>query len=743
MKKVININFQGRIIPIEESAYDILKQYVESLTRFFANEEGREEIINDIEGRIAELFGETLKKGSTCITEDDVTRIIDSMGRPEDFDGEEANVKSQLGGEQKQKEESSSSSQQRSSASTDGGPRRFYRDENHKVLGGVCSGIANYFGIDPVIVRVIFLVTTFGAGFGFLAYIILWIAAPSSASKVIGSQRKRLFRDSEEKIVAGVCSGLAQYFNISIWIPRLLFLIPFISFVFRSSHWAWWGFPHFLSLSFSPGSLFIYIIFWLVIPEAKSTADKLEMKGEKVDLNNIKNTIQSDMDGFKERAQQFGNEIKEKTQEWSKEFSETVGEKSKQFSTEAAFVAKKSSRGLGDIIVLIVKIFAYFILGIVLFSVVVSLFAAGVASTGLLPLKGYLLNDGWQEIFAWGTLFLFIWVPVLGIVTLIIRRIAKMRGNSHLIRYAFLSLWLVGLFCFIGLISSLRNDFRYMNTPQEDNIALSNAKVGKLELTVAPHKKYYYGSKRWFKIEPFININDDDTVFVQNVRIRVIKSNSDSFQLTMVKLANGSSRNSANDLASKIRFSAIQKDSLLMLDKGIAITQTDKFRNQHIVLTIAVPVGKKIKINENVGWNDNERINFGFQDDWNWWNDDNEEGAQNWRRNVEYIMTPKGLERTDKLNDNEENNDGKTNDVIEDYKKSKDQILKEKEQKLKELKDIDKELQNQTDSTRYHYQPEAPKKPEPKKVQQSANAKIKNEELHILNNELLMMRFSI
>jgi site-specific recombinase XerD len=62
MKKVININFQGRVIPIEESAYDVLKVYVESLRRFFANEEGRDEIINDIEGRIAELFGESLKK---------------------------------------------------------------------------------------------------------------------------------------------------------------------------------------------------------------------------------------------------------------------------------------------------------------------------------------------------------------------------------------------------------------------------------------------------------------------------------------------------------------------------------------------------------------------------------------------------------------------------------------------------------------------------------------------------------
>src|SRR5258708_3948676 len=110
MKKVININFQGRVIPIEEAAYDILKQYVESLRRFFINEEGRDEIINDIEGRIAELFGEVLKKGSTCITEDDVNAIIASMGRPEDFEDDEAKVQSQLGGEKSQQSSSSSSS---------------------------------------------------------------------------------------------------------------------------------------------------------------------------------------------------------------------------------------------------------------------------------------------------------------------------------------------------------------------------------------------------------------------------------------------------------------------------------------------------------------------------------------------------------------------------------------------------------------------------------------------------------
>ena len=131
MKKVININFQGRVVPIEETAYDNLKQYIESLSKFFANEEGKEEIINDIEGRIAELFAETLKKGATCISEDDVHKIIASMGRPEDFETEETFVKEQLGGN------NSSNQQQYTYTNADQPRGRLFRDDNDKILGGV------------------------------------------------------------------------------------------------------------------------------------------------------------------------------------------------------------------------------------------------------------------------------------------------------------------------------------------------------------------------------------------------------------------------------------------------------------------------------------------------------------------------------------------------------------------------------------------------------------------------------
>lgn len=720
MKKVININFQGRVIPIEETAYDMLKKYVESLRLFFANEEGKDEIINDIEGRIAELFGESLKKGSTCITEADVNTIINSMGRPEDFEADEEKVHTKL---------SDGQDNQQSSYTYESRPtenKRLYRDENHKVIAGVCSGIANYFGVDPVVIRILFLVML---GVTVVPYLILWVAVPSSASTVIGSQRKRLFRDNDNKMIAGVCSGLSKYFALNIWIPRVLFLIPFFSLAFRFNHWGWWDFPQLLSLSFSPGSIFIYIILWLVLPEAKTAADKLEMKGEKVDLNNIKTTIQGDLEGFKDRAQQFGNEIKEKAQTLTSSFHSkdpetgaTVEEinnlnkdnlrSSATYETRVDPAIKRNRRGLGDLIALIAKMFAYFIFGCVLFSAVVSLFSLGVFFTSFLPAKDYVIRDGWQNLFVWGSLILFIWVPVVGIVTWILRRLTKKRGNSMFIRSTFLSLWIIGCMCVIGLITSLVRDFHYKNNPVEQTIYLTNPTVNKLEVRIAAFNKYY--RHNWFRLEPFASV-DDDTVFARNIRVRIIKSNNDSFHVTMAKLTNGRSRQDADRLANRINFKIIQNDSMLLLSKGIAITANDKFRNQQVIVTIAVPPGKRILINEgnNGGsWGNSMSVHLGINaDNFNGWEDDIEAKSYDWRHNVEYVMTQKGLERVNKINAEDDiNNEGdNSNETIEQFRKSKEQMKREKEQKLKELQEIDRELQKtdstRVDSSKYRYKP--------------------------------------
>ena len=153
MKKVININFQGRVIPIEETAYELLKQYIESLRIYFAKEEGRDEIINDIEGRIAELFSERLKTGGTCITDDDVNVVIAGMGRPADFEAAEGEPAPASGSTN-----NTSNTAQPVVTPVNTGRQRLYRNADDKIIAGVCSGLANYLGIDPVIMRIVFVV---------------------------------------------------------------------------------------------------------------------------------------------------------------------------------------------------------------------------------------------------------------------------------------------------------------------------------------------------------------------------------------------------------------------------------------------------------------------------------------------------------------------------------------------------------------------------------------------------------
>lgn len=649
MKQVININFHGQVVPIEVSAFDLLKQYTASLNTWFANEEGKEEIINDIESRIAELFQERLKKGVTCITDDDVNAIIKSMGRPEEFEGEDGTASyaqntAGAGSETHQ--------QQYQQASSDTAHRKLYRDENDKIVGGVCAGLANYFGIDLAVVRIIFVVLVIFAGFGLIPYIILWIAVPSTATKVIGGTRKRLFRDADDKKIAGVCSGIGNYFGINPWIPRVLFLLPFLSFAFRWSHWGFMDFPNFLRLGFSPGALMIYIILWLVIPEATSTAEKLEMKGEKVDLNSIKNSVVEEMKGVQQRAEKLGHE--------ARAFAEA---KSKTVGAEMGSVARRSGRSLGDVIVFIAKAFAYFIIGCFGIALVTALFVFAVASIGVFPLKDFLLTEGWQNYLAWATLIFFIAVPVIGVITWIIRRLAKMKSNRRVLRFTFIGLYIIGWACFIFLVASVSNDFKNISNIVEQDVTLSNPGINKLEITNnSPLKKYYRNN--WLRFEPFQNV-DDDSVFIENVSVKIIKSPNDSFRVTMIKTANGDTRRSADTLARLISFNVTQHDSLLLLDKGIAITKDNKFRNQRVIITVYVPVGKQIRIDRNVGWGNNIHINM-------FWNERNEidvdDEERGWSNDVTYVMRANGLytlngkpadewKNGDRNNDRDDNND--------------------------------------------------------------------------------------
>ncbi len=630
MKQVININFQGRIVPIEVTAYEILKSYIESLSRHFNAEEGKDEIINDIENRIGELFQERIKAGATCIIDDDVNAIIKSIGRPEDFDDSEPSSATNT---QNSQQNTYNNNQNQSTYATTSGKKRLFRDENHKLIGGVCSGIANYFDVDIAIVRIVFAILFFTFGIGFIPYIILWIAVPSSATTVIGSRRKKLYRDIDDKYVGGVASGIANYFGINVWIPRVIFLLPLIT-LFSRNHWGRLsGLDDFDILNLSPGPLFIYIILWIVLPEAKTTAEKLEMKGEKVDMNSIKESVVEEMKGVQQRVQKFG-----------KEAAAVASEKGKVFRTEAVSVGRKSSNVFADIITFIVKFFVYGILAIVGFSLVIALFSVGIASFAVFPLKDFIFTNGWQNALAWGTLIFFILVPMIGVITWIIRKITKVKTGGKMLRLGFIAMWLIGWVCVIFLLSLLSKDFKYSSNLETKNVALLNASVNALDVRNSK-SGINYSRNNWFNSDIFDLSGDDENAVVRNVTINIEKSSNDSFKVTTLKYACGRKERYADSLASIINFNIQQKDSTLVLDRGVAINTNNKFRNQRVIVTIHVPLGKRIRVQNNIGRLNQIHFNgFGIHSS----NDDDldnyfENAERNWETGVWYTMTKDGL----------------------------------------------------------------------------------------------------
>ena len=181
MQRIIQINIAGRILPIEEDAYVILKEYITSLERQFGADDGKE-IIEDIENRIAELFGIRLQGGAPAIDRSDVQKVIDTLGAASDLhDGPTNNSNNASQGS---RQYTYNQYQQRGSARPYPYTHdRLLRDPYDKVIGGVCSGIARYFDVDPVIMRLVMVVLFLVFGVGFIAYIIAWAVIPAAKSR--------------------------------------------------------------------------------------------------------------------------------------------------------------------------------------------------------------------------------------------------------------------------------------------------------------------------------------------------------------------------------------------------------------------------------------------------------------------------------------------------------------------------------------------------------------------------------
>ncbi len=573
MEKIININLGGRIIAIEDAAYISLKAYFESLRNYFSEEESREEIINDIESRVAELMEDRLRRGSSAITEADVQEICNSMGRVEDFAAEDEEAKPKPGTGMSNKSKSS---------------KRFFRNSNDKILGGVCSGLAAYLNVDSALVRIVFAILTLGGwGFGVMLYILLWIFVPAQAQEEY--RGRKLFRNTEDKWLGGVASGIASYFGTQVWIMRLLFLSPIIISVFTGSGWWFLGMSSFFFGSLTGTFMLIYIVLWVVLPAARSQFEKMEMRGEKVDLNSIRQNITSNTEELRGRVKEWGSEVGDT----AKNFMNTRG---KAFGREVSDAARgAASRGGSVLGTLFNAIFS--IIGISI-ALILFFILIGYAFGGFSQLANdYLLQSTRMRILGWCSVFLLLGIPLIAIVVSLVRRALNLHRRHRALTIVFMLLWFAGIGCAVTLASGILKEFIAEGSVTTE-IPIQQPHNHLLTLTVPDETLMYSHALPWLRG----NIQGwdlrDDSMLSARIGVRASLSPDSLYHVYLIRNSRGQNIDEAKNHATNIAY-PIQNmpgyDSILSLASYFPISKKEGYRGQQVYVNVQVPAGSKIR----------------------------------------------------------------------------------------------------------------------------------------------------
>jgi phage shock protein PspC (stress-responsive transcriptional regulator) len=566
-----------------------------------------------------------------------------------------------------------------------------FRNEQDKMLGGVCSGLSSYLRIDTTIVRVIFALFTLGAfGTGLLVYIILWAVLPSKAME--NKMKRRLYRDADRRVVAGVCSGIANYFNIAVWIPRLIFILPVILGFFKVvTH------PFFVPIvSFSGTLTLTYLILWAVIPKAITASEKMEMKGEKVDLESIKNKVQDELQGVKKN-------FSENAGKWKDDFSQRAGdikneakEAAQRLSGEAGPAMRRTGSRFGNFILTLIKVFFFFILSIIAFALLMASFGLITAGAVVMPLREFMPDGTWIQVYAWGTLILFIFVPVVSIIIWLVRTIAGIKRRNHYIAYTLGTLWTLGWVSVILLAASITKQFKRSGQIRTD-VGIVQPSNGRMKVEFKDAEGRYYPMDLNFNFDgndiddesPIRLSASEDSLLIGNISVRLEKSIDSNFHVSTIKRARSSSSKEAEEIAEQISFSVSQADSILSVPLSFPISTKTKFRNQHVRIEIEVPVGKEIYISNRA----NNLMSYslrtnkdGLTFDWDEYDNDN----YLWSPGVWYIMTERGVEKKFKDQFEEEEQPIRKNRKREREDNNDDQMKMKIEKELEEHTSISK-----------------------------------------------------
>jgi hypothetical protein len=213
------------------------------------------------------------------------------------------------------------------------------------------------------------------------------------------------------------------------------------------------------------------------------------------------------------------------------------------------------------------------------------------------------------------------------------------KKSNPIIGYTFTSLWVIGLVCFFVLLGSLRRSFiSEVGVRKEISLVQPTDK-----LTVATRGNDVVVYDRWMDFDGVINISKD-TLYLNTVKVSVVKSKDSSYHAYMMKLSKGNEREEAEALAEKIVFDVVQEGNVLYLPESFKIGRKDKWRNQKIMVVIEVPEGKLIEIDESIDDYDYFNIQFLRNNRRGDWDVDWDDHRNHYRKGVPLKMTPDGLD---------------------------------------------------------------------------------------------------
>ncbi|WP_320815178.1 PspC domain-containing protein [Flavobacterium sp.] len=487
MNKTISINLGGYFFHIDEDAYQKLTRYFDAVKRSLSYE-GRDEIVKDIESRIAELFQERLQNEKQVVGIKEIDEVISIMGQPEDYKIDE--------------DTSSNFNSDYSNTRSYSNTRKLYRDKDNSMLGGVLSGLGHYLGIDPLWLRIIMVILFFGFGTGLLIYIILWI----------------------------------------------------------------------------------------LVPEAITNNQKLEMKGEPINISNIEKKVKEGFDDITGKINNLDHQkIANTAKSGANQVVSTVGDLFlsifKAFAKIiGAFMMFFSSMALlGIIIASIVMIFSSSLSDKMKFNFMDTPFDSDVPFW----LQGILL------LFTVGIPFLFL--IILGLKLLL----NNMKPMASYVKYGLIAIWVIALSATI-----------YLGIQQANQVGFEGKVIQKEYLNIQPtdtlfikmeiNDFYSKNVNRRRNAEYTHDEQNNEIIYSTNVRLHLMRTDKDVPYFQVEKTADGKSINEAKNRAEKIKYHFEVQGNKIILDNYLTTEFKNKYRDQEVHIYLYLPNGFVIFPDESI-----------------------------------------------------------------------------------------------------------------------------------------------